>query len=332
MPADRIALEEHFWTPELRELRRGHDVLSEPKLCARLTDLGELRIAEMDAAGIDLQIISHVEPATQNFEPAEAVRLACAANDLLHQAIIAHPTRFAGFAALPTPDPQAAARELERAVGALGFKGAMVHGLTRGHFLDEKPFWPIFEAAQRLDVPIYLHPATPHPDVIAAYYEGYPSMVRVGHGFTSEMSAAAIRLVLSEVFEVFPRLQIILGHLGETLPFLLPRIDRYVSRQLQGRTFAESLRKHFYFTTGGAFTHAALQCTIETIGIERLMFAVDWPFHSNLDGTAFIETAPIGADAKAKIFAGNARALLRLEHDPEKWIPVFGKDHAPPIM
>ncbi|HEY6256496.1 MAG TPA: amidohydrolase family protein, partial [Xanthobacteraceae bacterium] len=216
------------------------------------------------------------------------------------------------FAALPTPDPDAAARELERAVIGLGFKGAMVHGLTRGAFLDEKRFWPIFASAQRLDVPIYLHPATPHPDVIEAYYKGYPSMVRVGHGFTSEMSAAAIRLVLSEIFEVFPRLQIILGHLGEALPFLLPRVDRYVSRRMKGRTFADSIRKNFYFTTGGKFTHAALQCTIEAIGIERLMFAVDWPFHSNLDGTAFIETAPIGDDAKAMIFGRNARALLRL--------------------
>ena len=312
MPVSRIALEEHFWTSELRELRRGHDVLSEPQLCRRLTDLGELRIAEMDAAGIDLQVISHVEPATQNFAPDAAVRLARAANDLLHQAIVAHPNRFAGFAALPTPHPLAAARELERAVGALGFKGAMVHGLTRGRFLDEKPFWPIFEAAQSLDVPIYLHPATPHPDVIAAYYEGYPSMVRVGHGFTGEMSAAAIRLVLSEVFVTFPRLQVILGHLGEALPFLLPRVDRYVSRQMKGRTFAEGLRQHFYFTTGGKFTQTALQCTIEAIGIERLMFAVDWPFHSNLDGVAFIEKAPIGEDAKAMIFADNARRLLRL--------------------
>jgi predicted TIM-barrel fold metal-dependent hydrolase len=312
MTAQRIAIEEHFWTPELRALRRGHDVLSDPELGRRLADLGALRIAEMDEAGIDLQVISHVEPATQNFEPAEAVRLAGAANDLLHQAIRAHPGRFAGFAALPTPDPAAAARELERTVTELGFKGAMVHGLTRGAFLDEKPFWPIFDTAQRFDVPIYLHPATPHADVIDAYYAGYPSMVRVGHGFTSEMSAAAIRLVLSEVFDFFPRLQIILGHLGEALPFLLPRIDRYVSRQMKGRTFRDSIRQNFHFTTGGKFTHTALACTIEEIGIERVMFAVDWPFHSNLDGSAFIETAPISDDAKAMIFGGNARALLRI--------------------
>jgi predicted TIM-barrel fold metal-dependent hydrolase len=312
MIANRIAIEEHFWTDELRALRRGHDVLADPQLGARLADLGALRIAEMDEAGIDLQVISHVEPATQNFAPAEAVRLATAANDLLHEAICAHPTRFAGFAALPTPDPGAAARELERAVTQLGFKGAMVHGLTRGAFLDEKPFWPILDTAQRLDVPIYLHPATPHPAVIEAYYAGYPSMVRVGHGFTSEMSAAAIRLVLSEVFDVFPRLQIILGHLGEALPFLLPRVDRYVSRQMKGRNFRDTIRKNFHFTTGGKFTHSALQCTIEEIGIERVMFAVDWPFHSNLDGAAFIDTAPISDDAKAMISGSNARRLLRI--------------------
>jgi predicted TIM-barrel fold metal-dependent hydrolase len=312
MIANRIAIEEHFWTEELRALRRGHDVLADPQLGARLADLGALRIAEMDEAGIDLQVISHVEPATQNFAPAEAVRLATAANDLLHEAICAHPTRFAGFAALPTPDPGAAARELERAVTQLGFKGAMVHGLTRGAFLDEKPFWPILDTAQRLDVPIYLHPATPHPAVIEAYYAGYPSMVRVGHGFTSEMSAAAIRLVLSEVFDVFPRLQIILGHLGEALPFLLPRVDRYVSRQMKGRNFRDTIRKNFHFTTGGKFTHSALQCTIEEIGIERVMFAVDWPFHSNLDGAAFIDTAPISDNAKAMISGSNARRLLRI--------------------
>jgi predicted TIM-barrel fold metal-dependent hydrolase len=119
-------------------------------------------------------------------------------------------------------------------------------------------------------------------------------------------------LVLSEVFDAFPRLQIILGHLGEALPFLLPRVDRYVSRQMKGRTFRDTVRKNFYFTTGGKFTHTALQCTIEEIGIERVMFAVDWPFHSNRDGAAFINTAPIGDDAKAAIFAGNARRLLRM--------------------
>src|SRR5262249_13352402 len=138
-------IEEHFWTPELSRLRSGHDVLHDPELGRRLSDLGELRLREMDEAGIDMQVVSHVEPAAQNFEPAECVRLARDANDLLHQAIQQHPTRLAGFAALPMADPLASAKELERCVTQLGFKGAMIHGLTNGAFPDEKQFWPILE-------------------------------------------------------------------------------------------------------------------------------------------------------------------------------------------
>jgi predicted TIM-barrel fold metal-dependent hydrolase len=309
----RIAIEEHFWTPELSRLRRGYDVFHDPELGRRLGDLGELRLREMDEAGIDMQVISHVEPAAQNFEPGEGVRLARDANDLLHRAIQQHPTRFAGFAALPMSDPAASAKELERSVTQHGFKGAMIHGLTIGAFPDEKQFWPILETAERLDVPLYIHPATPHAAVIEAYYTDFPSMVRVGHGFTAEASAIAMRLVLSEVFDTFPRLRIILGHLGEAIPFLLPRIDRYVSRQLKKpKTFAGTLRNNFYFTTGGKFEHSALACTIEAIGIDRLMFAVDWPFHANADGRTFIDSAPIADEDKAKIFEGNARQLLRL--------------------
>ena len=309
----RIAVEEHFWTPELSGLRRGHDVFHDPELGRRLGDLGDLRLREMDEAGIDMQVISHVEPAAQNFEPAEGVRLARDANDLLHRVIQQHPTRFAGFAALPMSDPVASAKELERSVTQLGFKGAMIHGLTNGAFPDEKQFWPILETADHLDVPLYIHPATPHPTVIRAYYNGFPSMVRVGHGFTAEASAIAMRLILSEVFDNFPRLQIILGHLGEAIPFLLPRIDRYVSRQMKKpQTFAGTLRKNFYFTTGGKFEHSALHCTIEAIGIERLMFAVDWPFHVNADGRGSSNSAPIGESDKAKIFEGNAARLLQL--------------------
>jgi predicted TIM-barrel fold metal-dependent hydrolase len=313
MPVNRIAIEEHFWTPELRDTRRGYDILPNPEHGRRLGDLGELRLREMDEAGIAMQVISHVEPAAQSFDPVDGVRLARDANDMLYRAIQSHPTRFAGLAALPSSDPAASAVELQRAVRQLGFKGAILHGLTHGAFPDEKPFWPILETAHRLDVPIYVHPATPHPAVIEAYYKGFPAMVRVGHGFTAEAAAIATRLILSDVFDIFPRLQIILGHLGEALPFLLPRIDGFVSPQMKKpRTFADTLRNNFYFTTSGKFSHSALQCTIEAIGIERLMFAVDWPFRSNADGRDFIDGAPLSDDAKARIFEGNARRLLRL--------------------
>ena len=159
MVARIIALEEHFWTPALIALRRTVDQVN-PKSVERLGDLGALRLREMDAGGIDMQVLSEAEPGAQNLAPDQAVPLARASNDLLADAVKRHPDRFAGFATLPTPDPAAAAKELERTVRELSFRGAMVHGSTRGHFLDERQFWPIFESAAALDVPIYLHPCT----------------------------------------------------------------------------------------------------------------------------------------------------------------------------
>ena len=159
----------------------------------RLDDLGALRLREMDEAGIDMQVLSETAPAAQVFEPEQSIRLARSSNDFLHAAIRVHPDRFAGFAALPTPDPKAAADELERAVTKLGFKGAMIMGLSRGgRFLDDKRFWPIFERAQALDVPIYLHPAIPHPAVIEAYYKGFRGLGRPTLGFGNDVDDASV--------------------------------------------------------------------------------------------------------------------------------------------
>src|SRR5262245_55851094 len=226
-PVRVVALEEHFWIDELRETHLG---TSHDKWSAGLGDLAELRLREMDAARIDLQVISHSPPAAQNLPPSDAVRLARRANDVLHEAVVRHPDRFAAFAILPTPDPAAAADELSRTVEQLGFKGAMIHGLTYGRFTDEKPFWVIYQRAQALGVPIYIHPSTPHPAVADIYYKGYPSMMAAGWGYTAETAAHAIRLIMSGLFDAYPRLAIILGHLGETLPFTLWRCDQALSR------------------------------------------------------------------------------------------------------
>ncbi|MGZ3352137.1 MAG: amidohydrolase family protein [Xanthobacteraceae bacterium] len=234
MDARIIALEEHFWTPELIALRRTVDQVN-PKSVERLGDLGALRLREMDAADIDIQVLSEAEPGVQNLSPEQAVPLARISNDLLFEAVKRNPTRFAGFATLPTPDPAAAARELERTVKELRFCGAMVHGSTRGHFLDERQFWPIFESAQALDVPIYLHPCTPQPAVFDAYYKDYPQLGRAALGFGIEMAVQAARLIVSGAFDEFPRLKIILGHLGETLPFVLWRTDDTLSRRAKLR-------------------------------------------------------------------------------------------------
>jgi 2,3-dihydroxybenzoate decarboxylase len=313
-----IAIEEHFISPMMAKGFTGrHKLSSSMHSTRRLEDLGDARIREMDEAGIDVQVISHLQPGPQVFEPDVSVALARQANNILHEGIAVHPDRFAGFAALPTPNPEAAADELERTVTELGFKGALISGLTNGRFLDDKKFWPIFERAAKLDVPIYLHPAIPNQAVVKTYYDGYcnndyPILMGAVWGFTVETATHALRLILSGVFQEYPRLKIILGHLGETLPFVLWRLDWTYKNLTKKAGIAECFRRHFYVTTSGNFSQPALVCTIMELGVDRILFAVDWPFNSNVEGVEFVRTAPIKPEEKLKIFAGNAAGLLRV--------------------
>ena len=226
-PPKVIALEEHFTSPGLRALRGEKDTPVQRKL----DDLGELRIREMDEAGIDLKIISENNPATQNLDAETAIKLARASNDVLHEAVRRHPDRFSGFATLPTPDPAAAANELERAVSKLGFRGAMIMGLTHGRFMDDKRFRPIFERAVDLDVPLYIHLTPPHPAVQEAYFKEYPALSVAPLGFTLETLTHTFRLIVSGLFDEYPTLKIIVGHLGETAPFLLWRTDNILGER-----------------------------------------------------------------------------------------------------
>ncbi len=304
-----IALEEHFTSPKLRALRGEKD----SPVQRRLDDLGALRIAEMDEAGIDLQVISENNPATQNLDAESAVRLARESNDVLSEAVQAHPDRFAGFATLPTPDPKAAADELERAVVKLGFKGAMIMGLTHGRFMDDKQFRPIFERAAALDVPLYIHPTPPHPAVQDAYFKEYPFLAVAPLGFTLETLTHTFRLIVGGVFDNYPNLKIIVGHLGETAPFLLWRTNNILrERHQMPRAFADYYRTHFWLTTSGAFSDAALACSIAEMGVERIMFSVDWPFMKNRAGRDWLEAAPLSDHNRALIFGGNAAKLLKL--------------------
>src|SRR6266498_3692001 len=263
-----IALEEHYWDAELTKQYTGPDVGREGEATKRLYDLGELRLREMDEAGVDIQVLSHGAPSTQKLEKDVAAALTKQVNDRLHATIQANPKRFAGFAALPTSDPAAAADELERCVTRLGFKGAMIHGLAHGHFIDDARYWPIFARAEALDVPIYLHPAMPHEAVIDAYYkeyaEDYPVLLRAAWGFTVETATLAIRLVLSGVFEKHPKLKFILGHLGEGLPFLLWRINNGLARPGQKPVqFRDIFCSHFSITTSGFFSDPALLLCVQ---------------------------------------------------------------------
>jgi 2,3-dihydroxybenzoate decarboxylase len=310
-----IALEEHYYDAEVAATFGGEDRGSEIR--KRLDDLGELRLREMDEAGIDVQVLSHGAPSTQRLEGEQAVSLARGANDRLYAAIQQHPDRFAGFAALPTAEPKAAAAELERTVTQYGFKGAMVHGLTNGVFFDDKRFWPILERAEALDVPIYLHPAVPARAVVDTYYkdylQDYPGILTAAWGFTVETATSGIRMVLSGAIEKYPNLKIILGHLGEGLPFLLWRINMALERPgNKPIPFREIFATHFYITTSGNFSTPALVCSMLEMGIDRILYSVDYPYVMNPPGTEWMQDLQVAPEDKEKILSGNARRLLKM--------------------
>lgn len=326
-----MALEEHFVFPAIREanarsewatrtrdlgdrgLRLGTGVL------LQLEDVGESRLAEMDAAGIDLQVLSHTQPGVEDLPAADATALARAANDYLADAVATRPERFSGLALLPTGAPEAAAAELQRAVVQLRLKGAIVNGRTDGAFLDAPRFTPILEAAAQLKVPIYLHPAVPPRAVRDACYSGISPAVdhwlSVGAwGWHVDTGLHALRLVAAGVFDRFPQLQVILGHMGEALPYMLDRTNATLSQRVTGlqREVKDYFLQNFYFTTSGFFSQAPLSCLLASIGIDRLMFAVDYPYSSNLEGRKFLDAAPLDAEDRAKIAHSNAERLLGL--------------------
>ena len=311
-----IAIEEHYWDEELAKTYTGGEAGRPGEQFTRLHDFDTLRIKEMDDTGIDVQVISHGAPSTQKLPAETAAALTSRVNDRLHKIVAGNPKRFAAFAALPTAVPEAAADELERTV-KLGFKGAMLHGLANGTFLDNKRFWPIYARAESLDVPIYLHPSLPNADVMRIYYDDYvkdfPTVARPAWGYTVETATLAIRLVLSGVFEKHPKLKIILGHLGETLPFLVWRVDHALSRPGQkSMSFRDIFCGNFYVTTSGNFSNPALLCCVMEMGIDHILFAVDWPFVMNPPATKWMEGVPLSDEDKAKILSGNAKRLLRM--------------------
>jgi predicted TIM-barrel fold metal-dependent hydrolase len=311
-----IAIEEHYSDSELIALFQGLDAAAPPHVLKKLADTGEARLKDMDEAGIDIQVLSHTAPSLQKVSSG-AAELARRVNDRLAAIVATQPTRYAAFAALPTADPAAAADELARCVEQLGHKGAMIHGLAHGQFIDDARYWPIFARAAALDVPIYLHPSMPHPAVIDAYYKEYakdfPVLLRAAWGFTVETATLAIRLVLSGVFDRHPKLKFILGHLGEGLPFLLWRINNGLARPGQKPVaFRDIFSRHFSVTTSGFFSDPALLLCVQELGVDRILFAVDYPFEANAPGPAWLETVPLCDEDKAKIASANAKRLLRM--------------------
>jgi len=308
-----ITLEEHYRAPMAPLSGRR----TPEHLLAGLEEMGAQRLADMDGAGIDMQVLSHTTPAAEQLEAQDAVPLATAINDYIAGAVAVHPARFAAFATLPTSAPQAAADELERAVVELGFKGALINGHTQGRFLDERAFWPIFERAQRLEVPIYLHPTEPPRVVREAYYGGLPdaaaqTLATTAWGWHVDTGLHALRLVLGGVLDEFPRLQLIVGHMGEALPFMLARASRNLRAAGLERPLEEYVAANFHFTTSGMFTHPPLLCLLSVVGAERVMFSVDYPYAANREGREFLLGAPISDSDREKLGHLNAERLLRL--------------------
>jgi hypothetical protein len=318
-----ITLEEHFATPEFlkatAQLQSAARVDFVKAVESKLLDLGQGRIADMDAAGIDLQVLSLTWAGLDRLDGATATALAHDANDRLAAAVREHPKRFAGFAALALQEPEKAAAEFERCVRALGFKGALVHGTTRGMFLDDPQFTPLFETAQALDVPIYLHPAPPPKPVQEAYYGGLPGqlgffLATAAWGWHAEAGMHSLRLIVSGLFDRFPRLQLIIGHMGEDLPFSIARAEAVLSRETKHlqRRVGEYFQQHFHITTSGYFTVPPFQCAMEVVGADRILFSVDYPYSPNTVGRTFLNSLPISPEELGKISGANAERLLKL--------------------
>jgi predicted TIM-barrel fold metal-dependent hydrolase len=273
----------------------------------------------MDAAGIDVQVLSALAYAVQELDPGQALDVSRDLNDRMAGAVAAHPGRFRAFATLPMCDPKASAAELTRAVEELGFVGTMIHGQTHGVFLDDRSADPVLATAERLGIPVYLHPAPPPTAVRTAYFSGLEpavaaTLATAGWGWHAECGLHVLRMVVGGVFERFPGLQVLVGHMGENLPFSLARADERLTPLATGlsASVADTVLQHVHVTTCGYTTDPPLLCALMVFGADRILFSVDHPFSDNAQATAFLRNAPLSPADKQKIAHGNAQQLFRL--------------------
>jgi predicted TIM-barrel fold metal-dependent hydrolase len=321
-----ITLEEHFVSPGflagpgkhfIEQIRsRGPRGV---RICEQLQDVGDQRIAEMDAAGIDMQVLSLNSPGIEQAEAAEQLSIALESNDFLAEAVKKNPKRFAAFAALAIAAPDKAADELERRVRQQGFKGTLINGHTRGRYLDDKFFWPILERAEALNVPIYLHPTVPPKAVVEASFGGFSPPVTAmfasaGWGWHIETAVHLIRMILGGVFDRYPKLQVVIGHLGEGIPFMLPRLDKNLTKEVTklDRPLGAYLRENVHYTFGGFNFATTFHNLLLEVGVERIMFSVDHPYGSMAEARAFLQQLPVSEADRERIAHGNAEKLLGL--------------------
>ena len=291
-------------------------------LVRQLSDF-EARLADMDANRVDMHLLSFTAPGVQAFDAALGSDMAERANEHLVNAIRAHPTRFAGLGNVSPQSPARAAREVKRIMTDMHLSGIIINSHTQGEFLDDEKFWPIFEAAVAYDAPIYLHPNFPAESMIEPYSRY--GMMGALWGFAADCSLHVVRLILAGVFDQFPSLQIVLGHLGEGLPFWLGRLDnRYANILRRGgleplgmkrlaRQPSEYFRSNFYVTTSGMNTQPPLDFVLQMLGADRVLFAIDYPFEQSAEATAFIRSSTLPPEVMHKITCGNAERLFKLE-------------------
>ena len=330
----RIAVEEAFITPEIlaawKECLKRDDVepgfakmagaLLSPAgrpLFEKLLDIGAGRIAHMDKVGVDMQVLSLTSPGVQVLDAASAIRLAAQSNDLLAAAVKAYPTRLAGLAAMAPQDPAVAAKEIERGARQLGMRGVIVNSHTGGEYLDLPKYRPILEAAEALDMPIYLHPREPSTPMVAPFldYGLYFAM----WGFSAETGLHAMRLIVSGTFDRFPKLKIVLGHMGEGIPYYLQRIDNRHRMQVKlgatpalARKPSEYFHENFYVTTAGVTSLPTLRLCLDVLGSDRVLFAADYPYEDDDEAVHFIKETVLTDEERRRVCETNAVSLFKL--------------------
>lgn len=325
----RIATEEAFTTPEqmraMDGLRRGAwrnlDLelwrgLTPDSSLGRRLDLEGERLQTMDENGVSMHVLSLTSPGVQMLDADTAVGVAADANDRVAELMKRHPGRFAGLASFAPQDPARAVKEMERAITRLGMNGFVVHSHTDNEYLDLPKYWPILEAAEALDAPLYIHPRCPS-DAMAEPYRDY-GIDRAMWGYQAETGLHAMRLILSGVFDRFPKLKIILGHMGESIPYNLWRID-YVYEAFKGRRNrvlslkpSETFKRNFWITTSGVESVPVLEYCITTLGADRIMWAIDYPYQPTTPAVQFLDNAPISAADREKIYFRNAEQVFRI--------------------
>jgi len=318
-----IAVEEHFLTQEVRDVWRKYADKDDPtqnlhlgEIENRLENIGNSRLELMDETGIDVQVLSLTSPSLHNLRN-ESVNLAIQTNDYVAEITKRKPDRFQGFAALPMFAPKEAAKELERSVNELGLKGSMLCGRTFEKNLDHTDFWDVFNCAEALGVPLFIHPQIPQKAVRDVYYSGFDEFTDIafstfGLGWHYEAGIQFIRLILSKVFDRFPKLQVILGHWGEVILFYAERMASLSKIAKLDRAFMDYIRQNLYVTGSGMFSHSYLQRSVEIIGADRILFSADYPYQyrPGRDARNFLEAVELSHEDKEKFAFANWERLI----------------------